>query len=54
MKNYRSGSRVVTRFFSKMEIPIKHSSLCTNRFFLTEEVKDGSKVDSYKLGHEPA
>ena len=33
MKNYRSGSRVVIRFFSMMEIPIKHSSLCNNSFF---------------------
>jgi len=51
MKNYRSGSRVVIRFFSMMEIPIKHSSLCNNSFFfLIEEIK----VDRYKLGHEPA
>ena len=29
VKNYRNFSTVVIRLFSEVEIPIKHSSICT-------------------------
>ena len=35
VKNYRNFSRVVIRFFSVVEIPIKHSSLYNKVSFLT-------------------
>ena len=50
VKNYRNFSHVVIPFFSAVEIPIKHSSLCNKRYYYTTQAVRGpiTKINQSK------